>query len=78
MAKKIEVRWQAADGYAGARRPQATMIEVSDFAGLSRLEAERLFDEIMEEAFRQRVCWECDDYDGAISEIMAVAEKVGA
>jgi hypothetical protein len=73
MSSRIEVTWQAADGYVGGRRPQTTKIEVSDFVGLTRLEAEMLFDQIINEDFSQRVQWECDDYEASLSEIMAAA-----
>ena len=74
---KITVKWQAADGYVGGQRPQVTIIEASDFVGRSREEAEEIFDEIMEDAFRQKVCWECDDYEGVLKEIMDAAAKLG-
>jgi hypothetical protein len=73
----IEVKWQAADGYVGGRRPQVTTIDASDFVGLDRVEAEKLFDEIMEDSFRQRVCWDCDNYDTSLQEIMDAAAKLG-
>jgi hypothetical protein len=70
---KIKVHWQASDGYVGKDRPQVATIDASEFEGLSRREAEELFDELMEDAFRNKVSWDCDDYDGAIDEIMAAA-----
>ncbi len=70
---KIKVRWQASDGYIGKDRPQVTTIEASDFEGLERREAEALFEELMEDDFRNKVSWDCDDYDGAIDEIMEAA-----
>jgi hypothetical protein len=71
---KVKVRWQAADGYVGGARPQTTTIEASDFEGLSRIEAEELFDELMDDAFREKVTLECDDYEASLNEIMAAAK----
>jgi len=72
---KVQIKWQAADGYFGKDRPQMTEIEAYDFEGLTRGEVQNLFDEMMEDAFRQKVSWEVDDYDGAIDEIMAAASQ---
>lgn len=72
----IKVQWQAADGYVGGSRLQVTKIDASDFIGLDRVEAEKLFDEIMEESFREKVCWDCDNYEASLQEIMDAAKKL--
>lgn len=72
---QIKVKWSASDGYVGKDRPQTTTIDASEFEGLSRKEAEELFEELMEDDFRNKVSWDCDDYDGAINEIMASASQ---
>lgn len=72
----IKVKWQAADGYVSGRRPQETVIDASDFVGLDRAEAEKLFDEIMNDDFRQKVTCDLDDYDASLQELMDAAAKL--
>ncbi len=74
----VKVKWQASDGYVGGARPQVTIIDASDYIGLSRLEAEKMFDEDMENAFREKVCWYCDDYEASLGEVIAAAAKLNA
>lgn len=71
----VKIRWQACDGYVGKDRPQETTIDASEFEGLSRSEAENLLSSIMEDEFRQTVTWECDDYEGAVDELMKAAKE---
>lgn len=73
---KVKVRWQASDGYVGGSRPQVAIIDVSDYVGLSRFEAENMFDSDMEAAFRDQVQWDCDDYEASLSEIIEAAAKL--
>lgn len=73
MSPTIYVKWQAEDGYVGGSRPQETCVEVSDFIGLDRDEAEKLLNEILQEAFLQTVHWLCDDYDASVAQIMEAA-----
>lgn len=75
---KIEVKWQASDGYVGGQRPQYTTVEISDFVGLDRDEAQKLFEEIVDDDFRQKVCVDYADYDGSLQEIMEEAKKLEA
>lgn len=74
----IEVKWQASDGYVSGRRPQTTMVDASDFVGLDRIEAEKLFDKIMMDDFLQKVTCDLDDYDASLQEIMDAAAKLSA
>jgi hypothetical protein len=76
MGNPVEVKWSAEDGYVGKDRPKWTEIDASDFINLSRAEAEALFDEIMEENFRQEVTWACHDYEGSLNELMEAAAKM--
>jgi hypothetical protein len=78
MARNIKVEWEIEDGYAGGVRPQTTMVDPSDFIGLTRKEAEATLSEIMQEAFLQRVGWECKDFDASLAEIRAAAAELEA
>jgi hypothetical protein len=76
MTTRIKVKWQADDGYVGKDRPQVTTIDPADFVGLDAIQAEKLFTELMEDAFRERVTWECDDPEGTLAEIIAAAAEL--
>jgi hypothetical protein len=74
----VTVEWHISDGYVGGSRPQTARVEVSDFVGLTRVEAERLLNEIMQEHLLEKVTWECKDYDASLQEIMDAAAKLSA
>lgn len=54
--KRIQVTWQAEDGYAGGARPQHAEVYLDNFeAGMSDEEIEKIIDDIVQEDFQQRV-----------------------
>lgn len=78
MAEKIKVEWEIEDGYAGPSRTQVARIDPTGFVGMNRKEAVRELNECMEEEFRERVHWECKDYEASLTEIMQAAAKIQA
>ncbi len=66
--KKITVKWQVADGYAGKSRPQKTTINIEDYFTESEWNSMTLDSKIehlqsfVEEDFEQKIMFEIEDY----------------
>lgn len=70
---KINITWEASDGYAGGSAPQHLTLRMSDFADCdTEEEVTKFLEEAIQEDFAQKVSWGCENFSKHVEDIMKV------
>ena len=78
MSKKIDIRWNVEDGYAGGSRPQYTRFNLWDFDGLeTEHQVREYIEDVIFDDFRQRISFYTNEssVEDAVEEIMAYLKE---